>query len=290
MHWPCASATVTGSAGSRPASIRSDGHPMTSDRDTTAAVLARMYDLDLQDDPGDLDLYLALATRAEGPVLELAAGSGRLAVPIAQAGHRVTAVDIDPEMLARAGDAAREADLGPDALRLVEADLVALELPDAGSYGLAFIALNSVMLLAARATQRAAFRTLAAHLAPGGIAVVDAWLPDADDLARFDGRIFLEWIRADPESGELVTKSGSAQHDAATGTVELTAIFEAAAQGEPPKRWVRRDRLRLVGADELSGFATDAGLRIETVAGGYDLAPLAPGSDRAIIVAVKDRS
>ncbi len=59
--------------------------------------LARYYDLDLQDDPGDLDLYLAMAERTGGPVLELAAGSGRLAVPLARAGYAVTAVDNDPD-------------------------------------------------------------------------------------------------------------------------------------------------------------------------------------------------
>ncbi len=48
-----------------------------------------------------------------------------------------------------------------------------------------------------------------------------------------------------PETGELVTKASSAQHDAATGTVALTTIFEVGAQGPPPGRWVRTDRLRL---------------------------------------------
>jgi hypothetical protein len=43
----------------------------------TAAALARLYDLDLADDPGDLDLYLALADRVDGPILELAVGTGR---------------------------------------------------------------------------------------------------------------------------------------------------------------------------------------------------------------------
>ncbi len=54
------------------------------------AALARLYDLDLVEDPGDLDLYLALATRTGGPILELARGTGRLAVPLAAAGHDVT--------------------------------------------------------------------------------------------------------------------------------------------------------------------------------------------------------
>lgn len=253
----------------------------------TAAALARLYDLDLLSDPGDLDLYLALADRADGKILELAAGSGRLAVPLAAAGHPVTAVDLDPAMLARARTAAAAAGVGEDRLQLIEADLLGVHLEDAGRFGFAFIALNSILLLASRAAQRQAVATLAAHLAPGGIATVDVWLPDADDLARFDGRIILEWPRVDPETGRLVTKSGSAQHDAASGTVTLTTIFEEGPQGEPPARWIRHDRLRMLSADELVSFAEDAGLRVETLAGGYDLQELSPGAERAILVAVK---
>ena len=44
--------------------------------ETAAAALARLYDLDLSDDPGDLDLYLALAGQTGGPILELAVGLG----------------------------------------------------------------------------------------------------------------------------------------------------------------------------------------------------------------------
>jgi hypothetical protein len=82
-----------------------------------------------------------------------------------------------------------------------------------------------------------------------------------------------------------VTKSGSAVHDATSGTLVLSAIFDDAAQGEAPRRWVRQDRLRLIQPDELAAFAEDAGLRVEIVAGGYDLTPLGPGSERAILIA-----
>jgi SAM-dependent methyltransferase len=251
----------------------------------TASALARLYDLDLQDDPGDLDLYLALADRADGPVLELAAGSGRVAVPLAVAGHAVTAIDLDPAMLERARDRAEAADVPRDRLELVEADIVDVRLPRAGRHALAFIALNSIMLLPTRDGQRAAFRTLAAHLAPGGFAAVDAWLPDAEDLGRFDGRLILEWIRSDPVTGAVVTKTGSALHDHASGTLVLTAIYEEAGQGQATRRWVRQDRLRLVSTDELESFAAEAGLHVETLAGGYDLGPLGPGSDRAVLIA-----
>jgi SAM-dependent methyltransferase len=251
-----------------------------------AAALARLYDLDFVDDPGDADLYLALAARTGGPILELAVGSGRLAVPLAAAGYDVTGVDIDAAMIARARHAAEAA--GPATARrvtLIEDDLVGLRLPAAGTFRLAFIGLNSLLLLGTRAAQREALATVAAHLAPGGIGAVDVWLPDAEDLARFDGRMILEYGRVDPDSGRSVTKIGSAQHDAATQTVTLTTIYEEGSPGEAPARWLRVDRLRLVGAEEVRAMAEDAGLEVETVGGGYDLDPLGPGSDRAVVVA-----
>jgi SAM-dependent methyltransferase len=249
-------------------------------------VFARLYDLDLVEDPGDLDLYLALAARTGGPILELGCGTGRVAVPLAAAGHEVTAVDIDPAMLERArrrADAAGAAVGGR--IEFVEADMLRLDLPSAGSFRLAIIALNSLFLLATRAAQREAFAAMARHLASGGLAVVDIWLPDADDLARFDGRLILEYERHDPESNALVTKIAAAQHDAASGIVNLTSIYEEGDQGASPARYVRRDALRLVSADELRDFAERAGLEVETLAGGYDLEPLGAGSERAIIVA-----
>ena len=251
-----------------------------------AAALARLYELDLVDDPGDLDLYLAVAARGEGPILELGVGTGRLAIPLAAAGYRVTGVDRDAAMLDRARAAAAAA--GPEVsglIELVEADLVGLRLPSAGSFALAFIALNSLLMLGSREGQREALRTLAAHLAPGGLAVVDVWLPDADDLARFDGRLILEYGRPAPTTGAVVTKVGSAQHDAATQTVTLTAIYEESQPGGPAARWLRRDILRLVSGDELRAMAQDAGLEVEVIGRGYDLEPFGPGSERAVLVA-----
>lgn len=253
--------------------------------ETPARALARLYDLDLVADPGDLDLYLALARRSDGPILELAAGTGRLAVPLAVADHRVTGVDVDPAMLERARIRAAAAGVPAGRLELVEADARSVRLDDAGTFRLAFIALNSILLLPTRADQAQVVRTMAAHLAPGGTAVIDAWLPDADDLARFDGRVMLEYVRDDPETGRSVTKTAAAVHDAATQTVVLAVTYDAAAPGGPVTRWQRRDRLRLVTADELDAFAEAAGLEVETHAGDYDLGPFGPGSDRIVLVA-----
>ena len=108
-----------------------------------------------------------------------------------------------------------------------------------------------------------------------------------DDEAeiRRSVRMILEYDREDPETGRRVTKVAAAQHDASTGIVNLTTIYEEGRQGETAVRWVRRDALRLASSGELEDFATDAGLEVETIAGDYDLGQLGSGGDRAIIVA-----
>ena len=249
------------------------------------AALARLYDLDLAEDPGDLELYRALARRTGDPILELAVGTGRVAVALAADGHRVVGVDNDPAMLARAR--ARDA----AGLTLVEADLVdapAAELvASGGPYALVFIALNSILLLAGAERQRGALAAMARLLARGGLAVVDAWLPSAHDLVAFDGRLSLEWLRTDPETGLEVTKAVAAWFDPATRLVTLTTIFEEGRPGESPVRRTRSDALRLVTVDELASFATAAGLVVEQLAGDHELGPLEPGSDRVVLIARK---
>jgi len=121
----------------------------------------------------------------------------------------------------------------------------------------------------------------------GGLAAVDAWLPDAADLARYDGRLHLEYLRRDPERGRWVTKTAAAQHDGATGTIALTTFFDEGEPGEAAVRWFRRDVVRLTSADEQRALAEAAGLAVELVAGGYDLEPLGPHDDRLIVLARK---
>jgi SAM-dependent methyltransferase len=258
---------------------------VTEEGDRRVADLARYYDLDLEDDPGDLHLYRAMAERTGGPVLELAAGSGRLAVPLAIAGHTVVAVDNDPAMLeraARAWDAGRGS-RPTDALRLINDDLTTLRLGE--RFGLVVLALNTLLLLGDADAQASAFRTIAAHLRPDGVAVVDVVLPDAGDLALYDGRLLLEWLRDDPETGHLVAKLTSARYDAATATIELIQLFDSTPPGGGPvHRTARTDHMRLVPAAELVRIARDAGLVVETLAGDHQVMPFGPGAERAVLV------
>ncbi len=245
----------------------------------TGAALARLYDLDLAEDPGDdLALYLALAERTGGPILELAAGTGRIVRPLVAAGYDVTAVDLDPAMLARLTDSRLPG------VTTVLADLTGWQ-PAGPIFKLAILGLNSLFLMAERHQQRAALATLAGALSPGGLAVIDIWLPDAADLARYDQRLLLDYVRTDPETGRTVTKTVAALHDAATATVLLTSIYDEGMPGEPLVRFVRRDVLRLLNAAELVDLARAAGLEVESLAGDYGLEPLGPGAERAILIA-----
>jgi ubiquinone/menaquinone biosynthesis C-methylase UbiE len=260
--------------------------------ETQPEAIARLYALDLAEDPGDVQLYRALARRTGGQIVELAVGSGRLAVPLAEDGHEVVGVDIDRAMLDRARARLRQA--GPEVearVRLVEADLLDCdridEVAGGGPYRLAILGLNSILILATVRQQRAALATMARLLAPGGVAVLDAWQPSPADLAAFDGRISLEWLRTDPETGHEVTKHMAAWYEHLHRLVTLTTTFEAGPPGEPPARWIRQDALRFVSPDELVGFAEAAGLEVEQLAGDHQLGPLEPGSDRAVLVARK---
>jgi SAM-dependent methyltransferase len=254
--------------------------------ESPAQALARLYDLDLAEDPGDVELYRALARRTGDPVIELAVGTGRVAAALTADGHRVVGVDNDPAMLERARARARA-----DDLTLVEADLADAPTIDAvmapGPYRLAIIALNSILLLASAERQRAALRAMAGLLAQGGLAIVDAWQPSPPDLVAFDGRLSLEWLRTDPETGRQVTKTAAAWFDPATRLVTLTTLFDEGVPGEPPIRWTRSDALRLVNVDELVAYTEAAGLEVDQLAGDHDLGPLEPGSERVVLIARK---
>ncbi|MDP8905276.1 MAG: methyltransferase domain-containing protein [Chloroflexota bacterium] len=251
---------------------------------SAAAELARLYDLDLADQRDDIELYLALARHGR-PILELACGSGRICVPLAQAGHDVVGVDRDPAMLARAEAAWSAVSDGNSAgsLELIEGDITSLDL--ARRFELVILGFNGLLLVGDRDTQLAALRVAAAHLAPGGQAVVDVWLPAPDDLAAYDGRLELAWLRVDPDGGRAVAKLWAADYDAATLSARVTAIFDSwPTGGGPVRRIARTDEAHLLGASELLALAERAGLRPTSIGGDYSMAPFGQGSERVVLV------
>ncbi|WP_164873367.1 class I SAM-dependent methyltransferase [Rhodococcus xishaensis] len=113
--------------------------------------------VDLHGEARALDAMLPRGAR----VLDAGCGTGRLGAELARRGHRVTAVDLDPVLVA----AARE---HPE-LMVHEADLATLDLP--GDRFDAIVAAGNVMIFVARGTERQILTHFADHLVPGGIFV-----------------------------------------------------------------------------------------------------------------------
>lgn len=232
-------------------------------------------------DPGDLRFYLDLAESCDGPILELAAGSGRLAVPLAAAGHDVTGVDNDFTMLERArmswaGSGGRAT---AGSLTLIDRDMTTLNLPP--RFRLIILALNSLLLLEDRAAQERALKVMRAHLAPKGRAVIDVWTPSPDDLELYDGREVLDWVRTDPKTRERVSKTWSATYDAAAHTATISTTFETETGG----RTERRDAITFITAAELLELARGVGLEPSQVLGDYAGTAWSEASERVVLVA-----
>jgi SAM-dependent methyltransferase len=246
--------------------------------------LARFYDLDMQDQDEDVGMYLALAKDVEGPILELAAGSGRVAIPLALAGHRVVGVDIDGAMRRRARSAWRErrGSLPGRSFRIVEGDLTLYRSGE--PFGLVILSANGLLIMPDDDARLAALITMRANLRHDGQAVVDVSVPGEDELATWDGRLQLEWVRRDPRNGDWVTKSMSARHDPATGSVALTQVFDWAPAGRTSwRRVVRTDTLWLVTAEKVADLAARAGLEVLEGWGDHRFSPRGAGSPRAIM-------
>lgn len=117
-----------------------------------------------------VELMTELAGRS-GSVLELGVGTGRLAVPIAEAGLQVTGVDASAAMLERLRSSDREG-----AVHTVEGDMVA-DLPP-GPFDVVLVAYNTLFNLTDDGEQQACFDAVADRLPVGGHFVVEAFVPD----------------------------------------------------------------------------------------------------------------
>jgi len=134
------------------------------------------YDTGTNPDPGPaVDFLAGLADG--GPVLELAIGTGRVALPLAARGLAVEGVEASPEMVARL-----RTKPGGGELPVVIGDMA--DVPVAGPYRLAYLVFNTLFNLVDAQRQADCFRNVARVLAPGGAFVIEAFVPDPADFDR----------------------------------------------------------------------------------------------------------
>lgn len=254
----------------------------------TTEFYARTYDVSVPDWPGEIDFYQELAAGAQRKgenVLEIAAGTGRIAVRLARAGVNVLGLDRAVNMLA----VAREKSVDLENMRWVQADMRDFELGE--TFGLVIIAGHSFQNLNTPTDQVACLRCIRRHLKPDGRLVVHL---DHQDLAWLGGLLgeksgvfepVTEFIH--PESG-LRTRAAKAWkvEPATQSAIVQTAWEEIDDLGQVVRRWKTLPiQLHCLYRFEMEHLLMRTGYEVEALYGDFYRNPLADTSDSMIWVA-----
>lgn len=218
---------------------------------------AELYDEWSADMTEDVGFYVELARETEGPLVELAVGSGRVAIPVAQAtGRRVLGIDTSPAMLAQARGRAEAAGVELD---LREADMRELVLDEPA--GLVYCPYRALLHLPTWADRRRTFERVAAALRPGGRFSWNAFAFDHAVAAQLDGH-----HQEEPVRHSLRYAVGDNRIDIALDGGGTSSLW-----------WATKN--------EWLGLIDVAGLEVEALYGGFDRRPLDDDSREYVWVA-----
>jgi ubiquinone/menaquinone biosynthesis C-methylase UbiE len=195
----------------------------------------------------DVPFYVELAreTGADSRVVELAVGSGRVAIPVAEAtGRPVLGIDASPAMLAQARERASAAGVE---LELREADMRDLELEEPA--GLVYCPFRGLLHLATWADRRRVFERVAASLRPGGRFAWNAFAFDHALASRLDGQ-----RQEEPVPHSLRYAVGDNRIDITLDDGGTSSLW-----------WATKN--------EWLGLIDVAGLEVEALYGGFDRRP-----------------
>jgi SAM-dependent methyltransferase len=204
----------------------------------------------------DVPFYIELAREADGPLVELAVGTGRVAIPVArETGRRVVGIDSSPAMLEQARAGADEADVDLD-LRLGDMRDLELEEPAA----LIYCPFRALLHLPTWADRRRTFERVTATLRPGGRFAWNAFAFDHQIAARLDGQHQDEPI---PHTSRY-----------AVGANRIDIVLDDG--GTSSLWWATKN--------EWLGLVDTAGLEIEAMYGGFDRTQLDDDSREYIYI------
>jgi SAM-dependent methyltransferase len=219
--------------------------------------IARIYDPWSASVTEDISFYIGEARGCSGPIVELAVGSGRIAVPIARAGHPVIGVDLSEGMLGVARGLAEEHGVG-HLLDLRVGDL--REPPVDERVELVICPFRSLLHLEDESEKLRALRAARDLLAPGGHFVFDVFAPSAEDIAETHGL----WLEREPGIFER------ADWDEASRTLRLSVRSGDAAASMD---------LHWLSAIEWRRLIAEAGLEVAGLYGWFDRRPYTGGED-----------
>ena len=241
-------------------------------------LIAPFYDIEHAHFDEDLDMYENYAELANGKILELACGSGRVMLPLAEAGYEVTGVDNSGEMLAMARTTLDEAGV-LDNCTLVEQDISELKLKQ--QFRLAFIALGSFAHVTTRQAQQKVLAAVRAHLSHGATFILDISNADARYMEELSGQLLHQGTWQD-ESGEYFTHFVSPASATREHILELTHFYDRHQQGGGVQRTVATTFLYLFERSELELLLEQAGFIVKDVYGDHEMGPFTLESPRMI--------
>ncbi|MFB3881333.1 MAG: class I SAM-dependent methyltransferase [Armatimonadota bacterium] len=244
---------------------------------------AEIYDYQTDGIAGDIGFWVELAGRAGGSALELACGTGRVLLPLARAGLRVTGLDISPNMLAVAR---RKLSTGhPEVagrVDLVQGDMRRFDIGQ--TFGLVFVAFRSFQALLTRADQRACLECSARHLKRGGLLALHVFNPR---LSRLTAETPVREHREDFEGpdGMHVSWSGETTYDLAEQILRSVWRYERRAADGRITRSEHVLKLHYFFRFEMEWMIEACGFEIEALYGNFDRTPFTTESPEMIFVA-----
>lgn len=197
---------------------------------------------------------------AGGPALELAIGTGRIALPLAARGIRVDGIDLSPAMVAKL-----RAKPGGEQISVTVGDFAAVPVPDA--YRLIFVVYNTLFNLLTQDDQVRCFENVAAHLTNDGSFVVETFVPTFLTRLRDD-----QYVDAEAVGVEEV-RLDVGRHDAVTQRLEESHVHLS-------REGVRLYPIvtRYAWPSELDLMARIAGLRLKERWGSWNREPFTAAS------------
>ena len=244
-------------------------------------LIAPFYDIEHAHFSEDLDLYRNFAEICGGKILELACGSGRVLIPLAQDGHEVTGVDSSAAMLALARTQIEAADIAARCT-LEWQNIITLHLEQ--KFRLAFIALGSFAHIITRKEQMQALKAIYAHLSPGGTFIIDISNSDARYLEELGGHM-LHQATSQRDDGTFLTHFLSPATATDRHLLELTHFYDEHSQGGTIHRTTVTTHLYLFERTEMELLLEQAGFIVKDVYGDYDLSSYQLESPRMICIA-----
>jgi SAM-dependent methyltransferase len=245
--------------------------------------LPELYDLEHAGFADDVELYLQFAEVIGDPILELGCGTGRVVVPLAKAGHRVTGVDQSVPMLDRAREIVASAGVS-HLVDLHEGAMTAADNAPSGPFGLAIFSLNGLMHLPTPAEQRAALEGAKRALDPRGMLVIDTQNPTPDWLATFGGQVQHEgtWERHD---GSVVNRFSTRTHSLVEQRIDTELWYDIVDAHGGLNRVRTKFPMRYLVPSELALILELVGFVEWKFYGSYELDPFDSGSERLIVTA-----